>query len=69
MQFDLLPLPRIYFGENRFSELEQIVPEFGSRLFVVASSSALQKIKEVKKVLDGIQSVQDIPYEVFIVQG
>ncbi|MHA2203081.1 MAG: iron-containing alcohol dehydrogenase [Candidatus Hodarchaeales archaeon] len=41
MEFEFLPTPRIFFGPKQFHNIGTLVKEFGSRLFIIASGSAL----------------------------
>ncbi|MFX0087169.1 MAG: iron-containing alcohol dehydrogenase [Candidatus Hodarchaeota archaeon] len=62
MQFDFLPIPRIYFGLHKFQDIGSFILEFGSRVFLVASESALKSNAELKKILN--DSTSELGYEI-----
>ncbi|MFX1423107.1 MAG: iron-containing alcohol dehydrogenase [Promethearchaeota archaeon] len=68
MEIELLPTPRILFGLNQFRNLGSLVNELGSRLFVVASGSALNS-PETRKTFSVTLAQLNIEYDTYIVKG
>ncbi|MHA2304893.1 MAG: iron-containing alcohol dehydrogenase [Candidatus Hodarchaeales archaeon] len=68
MQFEFLPTPRIFFGPKQFRNIGSLVNEFGSRLLVVASGSALNS-PETRDSLTVSISKHDIEFDTFILKG
>ncbi len=64
MQFEFLPTPKIIFGKSRFKEIDTTVKEFGTRLLIVASKSALERTNEVKSFED----LSDIETKTYIIE-
>ena len=69
MQFEFLSTPRIYFGSKQFQNIGSLVKEFGSRLLVVASSSALEKSPKTKETLNLLASEHNFKFDTYIIKG
>ncbi len=69
MQFDFLPIPRINFGLHKFQDVRSFILEFGSRVFIVASESTLNKNPVLKKIL--LNSTSELGYEslIYFIKG
>ena len=68
MQFEFLPTPRIFFGPKQFQKIGLLVKEFGSRLLVVASGSALNS-PETRETLTVSISKHNIEFDTFLIKG
>ncbi|MFX0208106.1 MAG: iron-containing alcohol dehydrogenase [Candidatus Hodarchaeota archaeon] len=68
MEFEFLPIPHIFFGSKKFNNIGTLVKEFGSRLFVVASSSALNSPETKEIFMDSILK-QDLEFETYLIKG
>lgn len=68
MEFTLLPTPQIFFGSKQFHKVGTLVKELGSRLFVVASGSALSS-PETREVLTVSITKQDLEFETYLIKG
>ncbi|MFX0184119.1 MAG: iron-containing alcohol dehydrogenase [Candidatus Hodarchaeota archaeon] len=68
MQFEFLATPRIFFGVKQFQNIGSLVKEFGSRLFVVASGSALNA-PETRETLTVSILKHDIEFDTFLIKG
>lgn len=64
MQFEFLPTPRIIFGKGRFNEVGTTMKEFGKRVLVVASKSAMERAFEFR----AFEDLPDIKSETFIIK-
>ncbi|MFX0091113.1 MAG: iron-containing alcohol dehydrogenase [Candidatus Hodarchaeota archaeon] len=68
MNFELLSTPQIMFGSGQFQKLGQLVRDFGSRLLVVASESALKDKNNEKTLVEALVE-HNITDTRFIVKG
>ncbi|MFX1515062.1 MAG: iron-containing alcohol dehydrogenase [Promethearchaeota archaeon] len=68
MDFEFLPTPRIFFGPKQFHKIGALVRELGSRLFIVASGSALNS-PETRETFTVSTLKQDIEFDTFLVKG
>ncbi|NVM53330.1 MAG: iron-containing alcohol dehydrogenase [Candidatus Helarchaeota archaeon] len=64
MQFDLLSTPLIFFGSGKIQNIGEIIKNFGSRVLIVGSESALKSTS-----LNQILADQTIDFTTFIVKG
>ncbi|MHA2244362.1 MAG: iron-containing alcohol dehydrogenase [Candidatus Hodarchaeales archaeon] len=69
MQFEFLSTPRIFFGSKQFQNIGPLVKEFGSRLLVVASSSALEKTPKTKETLNLSALEHKFIFDTYIIKG
>jgi alcohol dehydrogenase class IV len=69
MKFEFLPTPRIFFGSHKFQDIGFFVQEFGSRLFIVASESVLEKNPEIKSSLNITASELDYENSTYFIKG
>ncbi len=68
MEFEFLPTPRIFFGPKQFHNIGTLVKEFGSRLFVVASGSALNS-PEIRETFTVSIIKQDLKFDTYLIKG
>ncbi|UCE13531.1 MAG: iron-containing alcohol dehydrogenase, partial [Candidatus Heimdallarchaeota archaeon] len=68
MEFAFLPTPHIFFGSKQFHRIGALVKEFGSRLFVVASGSALNS-PETREILTVSISKEDLEFDTYLIKG
>ncbi|MFW9995712.1 MAG: iron-containing alcohol dehydrogenase [Candidatus Odinarchaeota archaeon] len=68
MEFEFLHLPRVIFGTGQFQRIGILVKEFGSRVLIVASKSALEKTSS-KQILEDVLSEQGIDVAYFTVKN
>ncbi|MFX1284988.1 MAG: iron-containing alcohol dehydrogenase [Promethearchaeota archaeon] len=68
MEFEFLPTPRIFFGPKQFHNIGTLVKEFGARLFVVASGSALNS-PETRETFTVSIVKQEIRFETYLIRG
>ncbi|UCG90669.1 MAG: iron-containing alcohol dehydrogenase [Candidatus Heimdallarchaeota archaeon] len=68
MEFEFLPPPRIFFGSKQFHNIGTLVKELGSRLFVVASGSALNT-PETRETFTVSILKQDFEFDTYLIKG
>ena len=68
MQFEFLSTPRIFFGAKQFQNIGSLVKEFGSRLLVVASGSALNS-PETRETLTVSILKHKIEFDTYLIKG
>ena len=64
MRFDFATATKIIFGAGSLKELEKLLPQYGTRAFVVTGSKP-ERAASLLSLLDA----QKIPYVTFPVQG
>jgi alcohol dehydrogenase class IV len=68
MEFEFLPTPHIFFGPKQFHKIGALAKELGSRLFIVASGSALNS-PETRETFTVSTLKQDIEFDTFLIKG
>lgn len=68
LEFDLLPLPQIYFGVEKIGKLVEIIPTFGKSTLIVASES-VWKNKIIKEKLERKLDDIKLTREIFFIKG
>ena len=68
MQFEFLSTPKIFFGAKQFQNIGSLVKEFGSRLLVVASGSALNS-PETRETLTVSILKHKIEFDTYLIKG
>jgi len=68
MEFEFLSTPHIFFGPKQFHKIGALVKELGSRLFIVASGSALNS-PETRETFTVSTLKQKIDFDTFLIKG